>query len=52
MDEAEVAKHRPLCLYPKVASYKGGPPYDASSFECAEAFGNKKASDYQEHTEL
>ena len=45
-------RHRPLCLYPQVAAYKGGPPNEASSYECADSFGTKKASDYQEHTEL
>ncbi|UJO19847.1 putative feruloyl esterase [Fulvia fulva] len=34
---------RPICQYPKVARYVGGDAKDASSFECAEDFGTKKA---------
>lgn len=49
--ESEAVKHRPLCPYPKVASYKGGNPNEASSFECAETFGSKKAT-IPEHGEL
>ena len=43
VSETETPKHRPLCLYPQVAAYKGGDPDQASSFECADTFGSKKA---------
>lgn len=33
--DARVVRSRPLCLYPKVAKYKGsGSPDDASNFSC------------------
>lgn len=38
-------KTRPLCQYPKVAAYIGGDPDKASSYECADGFGTKKASE-------
>lgn len=51
IDPAGKVSHRPLCPYPKVASYKGGNPHEASSFECAATFGSKKASTL-DHSEL
>ena len=50
-DKGEAVKYRPLCPYPQVAAYKGGSPDEASSFECAAAFGTKKAT-FPEHGEL
>lgn len=49
-DSGVAPSRRILCPYPKVASYKGGDPKEASSFECAATFGSKKAS--VEHSEL
>ena len=50
-DSSEAVKHRSLCPYPSVQRYKGGDPNEASSFECAATFGNKKAKE-PEHGEL
>jgi feruloyl esterase len=33
--ERRIAFQRPLCPYPQVARYRGGPPAEASSFVCA-----------------
>lgn len=53
MDPKVAVKKRPLCQYPKVAAYVGGNPNEASSFECADSFGTKKASEeFPEHSEL
>jgi feruloyl esterase len=32
--DRKVLFQRPLCVYPKVARYKGGPPDAANSFAC------------------
>ncbi|KAK3720576.1 hypothetical protein LTR37_003625 [Vermiconidia calcicola] len=39
----EPTRSRILCVYPQVAAYRGGNPDDASSYECADTFGTKKA---------
>ncbi len=34
--DRKVAFQRPVCVYPKVAHYKGGPTASADSFACVE----------------
>jgi hypothetical protein len=51
LDPAGAVSHRPLCPYPKVASYTGGDPKEASSYKCEASFGSKKAN-ILEHSEL
>ena len=53
MDPTAAVKTRPLCQYPKVAAYIGGNPDEASSYQCADSFGTKKArNEWPTHTEL